>query len=770
MDLLTKALTQAAIKKYIVDEGLKGEKGDKGDKGDPGDVSLSQLNEVKDELTDVKADFTKVVTINDGSWEIGSYNYPDGANYASTSRIRLTKYVGYSLGYLKINALTGYEFSVYAWDASTKEYVGAWMSSNTFAKNGTLKWVSTFDLSNYDGYIVKVALRNASSPTSAMTTDLCINCTFALSKIYELRVDVDGVRSDLSKVYNGGDGITLLTKSTVIEKYGKYSASLLYLAADRLVGKVFPSEIPTVASTGAYAMLIDVEGLTSIVYPKFKNASGYGCLILDSNYTVLRNLPNITDETGTISTVTLSPNDKYFLFSVNKVLGETDWTLTLTGTPTKGLVTIAEDLDAISADVDANKNAITNLRGMIASTPNLDAEIVGFICYGQSWSMGYDTNAIVSTQRYDNLMLDSGLMNDPVSDLVVSANSFSPLTEKTVYTSTENTTRCGETPCTAQTDIIKQLLFNENGYDTTDIKYQIFSASPGMGNKSLEELAYGTDYYNRLIDVVRTANDLVRAQGKVFVVPAISWAQGRATNGDATYYDQLEELRVHLDTDIKAITGQTIPVKLIAWQAVFGNTTPKRFYDRYVYASEKYENIICSGTFYNYDHVANNNLHLTANSQDWLGTQFGIAYKRSIIDGEKFIPLKPKKAEVYGNIVYVDFYVPVKPLTFDTTLVAEATNKGFQIIDANSTEKNITAVEIVSPDRVKLVCSSDVASTDHIVYGNVGGTDYSPTTGKRGNLRDSQDIVYKDHNNVDLPCYNWCVVFDKTIEELTPST
>ena len=99
--------------------------------------------------------------------------------------------------------------------------------------------------------------------------------------------------------------------------------------------------------------------------------------------------------------------------------------------------------------------------------------------------------------------------------------------------------------------------------------------------------------------------------------------------------------------------------------------------------------------------------------------------------------------------------------------MAEATNKGFQIIDANSTEKNITAVEIISPDRVKLVCSSNIESTDHIVYGNVGGTDYSPTTGKRGNLRDSQNIVYKNHNNVELQCYNWCVVFDKTIAELS---
>ena len=160
---------------------------------------------------------------------------------------------------------------------------------------------------------------------------------------------------------------------------------------------------------------------------------------------------------------------------------------------------------------------------------------------------------------------------------------------------------------------------------------------------------------------------------------------------------------------------------------------------------------------------------MTAKSQDWLGAQFGIAYKRTIIDGEKFIPLKPKKVSVYGNIAYLDFYVPVKPIVFDTSLVTDISNYGFQIVDNGGTEKTVSSVSIVAPDRIKIVCSSNIATTDHIVYGGNGADEYSPITGKRGNLRDSQNIVYKNHSNEDLPCYNWCVVFDKTIEELGPT-
>ena len=617
-----------------------------------------------------------------------------------------------------------------------------------------------------------IALPDGSTTADAELTDIRIGydgTTYASAG--------DAVREQISDIWNGSDGVTEYTQAKMLSVFSTYSESTLYKASDNAIGKTFPSEITTTPATNAYAILFDVSDVLSVTYPKYKNSSGNGCFVLDSNYVVTRNLPNISDDTGTMTTVTFVAGEKYFLFGVNGTLAGMTWSITFQREPVQGvndlkedIADINEDISDMNADITDNRNNIEKImQSGLFPTPKLDAEIVGFICYGQSWSMGYDTQAIVSSQRYDNLMLDSGLMNDPASELTISATSLDPLVEETVYATSEQTTHCGETPCTAQTDIIKQLLLSENGLDTTDVKYQIFSASPGMGNKSFEELAKGTVYYQRLIDVITTANTLARADNKVFVVPAISWVQGKSTNNDSTYYDLLGDLQADLDEDIKEITGQTVDVKLIVWQAVFGNTTPKRFYDRYVYASEKYPNVICSGTFYNFDHVANNNLHLTAKSQDWLGAQLGIAYKRTIIDGEKFIPLKPKKVEVYGNIAYLDFYVPVKPLVFDTTLVASISNYGFQIFDNSDTEKTITSVSIVAPDRIKIVCADTIATTDHIVYGGNGGSDYSPTTGKRGNLRDSQPIIYTNHNNDDLHCYNWCVVFDKTISELTPS-
>ena len=602
--------------------------------------------------------------------------------------------------------------------------------------------------------------------------------------------DAKATGDAIDKIWDGDTGVFQYSQAQLISTFGKYSTGLLYSASNSLVttGATFPDDVATTASTGAYAILLDVSDVKSISYPKYKNTSGRGCLMLDSDYVVKRTFPNLSDANGTMATIDIASTEKYFVFGVSSTLSGLEWTFTIAKDPTKGINDLTEDvtdliegITDLAEDVAENSQNIAYLQDKIIPTPKLDAEIVGFICYGQSWSMGYDTNAIVSTQRYDNIMLDSGLMNDPATDLVVSATAFSPLVEQTVWSSDAHSQKCGETPCTGQTDIIKQLLLSENGLSDTDISYQIFSAAPGMGNRSLEILSYPEmaqtvtaddndgRYYNRLLDVVETANTIARSQGKVLVIPAVSWAQGQATNNDEIYYDKLELLRSHLDTDIKAITGQTIPVKMIVWQAVVGNTTPNRSYSRYVYASEKYENIICSGTFYYFDHKADDNLHLTATSQDWLGCQFGIAYKRSIVDGEKFIPLKPKSVEVYGNIAYLDFYVPVKPLVFDTTLVADITGKGFQIFDSTNTEKTISAVEIVAPDRVKIVCASNFATTDHIVYGGNGTSAYNPETGKRGNLRDSQNIVYTNHANTELHCYNWCVVFDKTIAELTPS-
>jgi hypothetical protein len=402
---------------------------------------------------------------------------------------------------------------------------------------------------------------------------------------------------------------------------------------------------------------------------------------------------------------------------------------------------------------------------------NYDAEINMFICYGQSWSTGYDASAITTTPRYDNIMLDTGIMNNPLDDLTAVATSFVPAVERTGTSSASSGAVVGETPVTAQMHTVKQLMESEDGLTVNDLSYQLLGAAPGMGNMTLAQLAKGTDYYNRLISQVQQAHDIATAMGKRLVVQAFSWVQwGLGSGVSGTYAENLEQLRADIDADVKAITGQTQDVKCITWQAYFyaNSLNAKQVYDQFVGAAETYPNIICAGASYHLDRVTASNAHFKSESQDWLGAYFGVAYKRTIIDGEGFEPLKPTKASHSGKILYVKFNVPQRPLVFDTESLSEVTNKGFKLYATDGTEKTITDVAIISPDTVKIVCADDVLSTDRLTYCERTTDVTAAMRAIHGNLRDSQGdyIQYESGAGNNLPLHNWCVIFDKTIVEL----
>ena len=417
----------------------------------------------------------------------------------------------------------------------------------------------------------------------------------------------------------------------------------------------------------------------------------------------------------------------------------------------------------------SNLDFINQNDKIIKKMGNFDSEINMFICYGQSWAQGYDTTAITLEQRYDNIMLDFGIKVNPLNDLTQIAQSFVPMVE---FTGRGGNQYVGETPVSAQSNMVKQLIESENGYKYTDFEYKILGTSPGYGSQTLYQLSkgVGTGWYERLISQVQMAYDIAKSMNKKLVVQAFSWAQGElGSQLSGTYAENLEILRRNIDTDVKQITHQTQTVKCITWQAfLYTANKAKDFYDRYVGASEQYENIICSGATYHLDNVRSENLHFTAISQDWLGGYFGIAYKRAIIDQQKFIPLKPKSIIIDGADLYLKLFVPVEPICIDTDRVAEAENYGFDLYDSNNVNKTILNVKIFSPDTLKITCDTDINSTDILTYAQNAGSTYNRTTGNRGNIRDSQGdtIIYETYDGTKLPMHNWLVVFSKTLSEL----
>lgn len=397
---------------------------------------------------------------------------------------------------------------------------------------------------------------------------------------------------------------------------------------------------------------------------------------------------------------------------------------------------------------------------------NHDAELAMFTAYGQSWAQGYDTDAYSTEQIYDNLMFNTGIVNNPLES-EVTPSSLIPLVERNGVHNWESGygQKLGETPVSGQTNMVKQLLSEENKATTTNVKYQFIGNSPGRGSLSIDGLSKGTVWYNRLITQVQQAFDLAQAQGKTFKMLAFSWTQG-GNEYVADYGAKLEKIRADIEAEVKAITGQNEPVKCITWQPFSGmeNGTAKRLYDEFVKPSETYEHIVNAGATYQLDPLSKTNVHLTSQSSAHLGAYYGLAYKRTINDGVKFEPLKPVKITTQRQIALLEFN-NTTPLKFDTESLVQAENYGFKILKADGTQIPITNVEIASFNTIKIIREVGwFDTTDRIIYGDTG-LGYGGTDKKRGNLRDTSDSVYK-YKDLSLPLYDWCVVFDLTVSEL----
>ena len=187
-------------------------------------------------------------------------------------------------------------------------------------------------------------------------------------------------------------------------------------------------------------------------------------------------------------------------------------------------------------------------------------------------------------------------------------------------------------------------------------------------------------------------------------------------------------------------------------------------------------------------------VHAPAGSYRNMGNMYGLACFTKCVLKEDFEWVHPTKFDLDGNVLYIDFEVPVKPLKFDTTLITqlEDNNYGFNIYEVSSETSTssttqyikeattkITSVELVGNTKVKITMSRTPVAGERLTYGVnglgwqvIGGqamTAYPDrgsghVNGARGCLRDSNPIK-NNNNGVTLPdLYNWCVVFEHEFE------
>jgi len=480
-----------------------------------------------------------------------------------------------------------------------------------------------------------------------------------------------------------------------------------------------------------------------------KNTSSSGFQVSDSAGHLILDVqsPAAVKKDGTIETdaVTLLPAKGFWAYSVGDGSGRV-----LFGVDSKGR--LVANFDLVPEKTPAKTGGI------------YDYEINHVLCYGQSLSIGQTPTLASFTQDYDNLMFYRGMRPELDYPGETAATWYQSLVPAVESQSPANTS-LRETPSMGTGDMVKALIRDEDRLTFSEISYQLMLSNPGEGAKTILELSKGTAYYSRLLSHVAAAKALADAAGKSYAVQAVTWMQGESDFLNTTreqYATRLNTLVTDLNADIKAITGQAKDVHLFTYQVVprvasGANVTKIAYAHRDVASSNPLVHLAMPMYFFEYA----DGLHLLGPDSRWAGAYFGLAYKRIVIDGEDWKPLDVTGSQIAGNSVYLTFHVPSGHLALDTTTVVEAPGMGFGVLDALGNAVSISSVKVVAPNKLKITCASPVSAGYKIDYGINGGSAASPTSGPRGNLRDTQgDLIVFDPNGINKPMHNWCVNFE----------
>lgn len=394
-----------------------------------------------------------------------------------------------------------------------------------------------------------------------------------------------------------------------------------------------------------------------------------------------------------------------------------------------------------------------------------DYDINHVFTYGQSLSVGQATPIQSPTQQYDNLMFFRG--QRPQYDYPAEATSvwYQSLDPAIEFISPENSS-LGETPSHGTGDMIKELVLAEDGKTYTDHTYQILTSAPGYGALTISALSKGSVHFTRMVDQVSFGLSLSNALGKTYAVQAVTWTQGESDyqsgTSRATYLTSFNQLAADIQTDLKAASGQTKSIPVISYQVAThktgGSATPTIALAQ-LDAEDANALIYIATPMYHLPYQ--DSFHLTGVGSKWLGGYYGIAYKRIVIDGVDWKPLKPINAVRQGAIIELRFNVPSGRLVFDTTQVTENTNMGFELVDSGGSPLTISSVAIADFDRVRIIASATVPAGAKVRYAWSGVGNFGPVNGPRGNLRDTQgdDIVF-DPTGINKRMDNWSVIFE----------
>lgn len=426
---------------------------------------------------------------------------------------------------------------------------------------------------------------------------------------------------------------------------------------------------------------------------------------------------------------------------------------------------VEADGDFLFSSIDSNKvNGISrySLNKAVRSSPNISASIVHHISYGQSLSLG-NGDGIQTLTGVDGGFFDSVMFNangtttagpraqEGSGTVAQNHASLIPYVEQPISGSAPAGNF--ETPLGNSLRMVKRLLRDENNVLTTDFDYILLGSAPGQSNTTIAGLSKGQTPYTNLTNDVTYGLALAQAANKSYAVDVVYWSQGEAdiTAGTsrATYLAALLQLYTDLNTDIKAITGQSHNIKLICYQCSTYDQTNPNIALAQLDAAKANSNIILSTAVYAVEHVFATNVHLAPVGYAMLGAYYGLTAKRSIVDGETYNMLYPTRLTRQGTILDVEFPDTKYGLALSNALFPTVANSGFTAVNASSVDNPIVSVSVVSPKRLKVVLTN--ATSGKLRYG------FASWGGNLHNLCDINPSAARS-----LPLYQPGLIFEES--------
>jgi hypothetical protein len=434
-----------------------------------------------------------------------------------------------------------------------------------------------------------------------------------------------------------------------------------------------------------------------------------------------------------------------------------------------------------SAPADAGSDA-----GPTLPLPSWDW--AGVIGTGQSLAVGVFGTPEIATDEpagYHNLKLFlNGLVVppfDPTSSLLKMVPLDEPLRSfSTMYPEAYPGNIDGETPHTAMADQITTLYLAAGGAD-----YVTAHTEVGESGQGYVELQKGADptttpppgtaglAYAASMFEAQAITNLAGAAGKTYGVGAIIITHGENDAGNTGYEADLVRLWTDYNQDLPAITGQTISIPMLVSQQdstpdTAGSTSASTL-AQWMVGVDHPGDIICSGPKYQYPYYSdatNKPVHLTATGYDQLGEKYGQVYFQKVVMGQDWQPLQPMNVSVNGNVITVQFHVPVPPLVWDDVLPPPPTDvpewmngRGFEVRSAGAP----ATIASVGTDSVQITVNGAVSSLNSSI-GYAFTANSAPAPGgtiRWGQLRDSDPFVGSTSG---VPQPNYCVAFQTAIQ------